>query len=155
VVENFKFVLYIVSFDNEFNASTARRFSGDLEGDGTVTGISPDGVKINGSINYDNFTGIITNLEGKVITFQGKSVPAGGPTGLYEGFGEYNGQPVLVGAIVEQGDLFISGTVQVKDKVEFITPVQTPPFRVNSSKLILTIGDLNQKIDLLLVDTAQ
>lgn len=154
VIENLKFVVYICSLDDDFNASTGRWFVGDLETDGTVDGRSSDGVKVNGSINYSNFTGIITNLQGEVITFQGKEVPIGGPAGLYRGVGEYDGQAVIVGAIVED-ETFIASTVQVQDKIEFITPITIPPFRVDNSNLILTFGALSQRLDIFLVSTLQ
>jgi hypothetical protein len=62
---------------------------------------------------------------------------------------------VIVGAIVDDSNVFAAATVQVNNSVEFITPVVTPPFRVNSSKLTLTFGDLSQKVDLLLVSTVE
>lgn len=155
VIENGKFVLYICSLDDDFNLSTARWFFNDLEGDGTVAGLSPDGVRVNGSIIKDSFTGIITNLQGEVITFRGSAIPSGGPAGLYRGVGQYDGQDVVVGAIVEEGDFFIAATVQVKDKIEFISPVHTPPLRVDNLELILTIGDLRQKTNVFLVNSVE
>jgi hypothetical protein len=152
VIEDGKFVLYICSLDDAFNLSTARWFTNDLQADGTVAGISPDGVKVNGSINKDSFTGIITNLQGEVITFRGLSVPTGGPVGLYRGVGDYDGQEVIVGAIVDT-DLAFAATVQVKGRTEFITPVLTPPLYIDNSTLRITIGDLNQKITALLIST--
>lgn len=153
VAENGKFVIYICSLDDAFNLATSRWFSGDLDGDGTFVGVSTDGVKVNGSINGNLLSGFITNLEGERLNFRGSIIPAGGPAGLYRGVGEYNGQQVIVGAVVDEGDLFAAATVQVQDKIEFISPVQTPPFRVNSTNLILTVGSLNQKIDVFLVET--
>lgn len=153
VAENGKFVIYICSLDDAFNLSTSRWFSGELDGDGTFAGVSSDGVKVNGSINGNLLSGFITNFQGERLNFRGSVIPAGGPAGLYRGVGEYDGQQVVVGAVVDEGDLFAAATVQVQDKFEFITPIVTPPFRVNSSELILTIGDLNQKIDLFLVET--
>lgn len=153
VAENGKFAIYICSLDEAFNLATSRWFSGDLDGDGTFVGTSSDGVKVNGSINSDLLSGFITNLQGERLNFRGQAIPAGGPAGLYRGVSEYDGQQVIVGAVVDEGDLFAAATVQVKDQIEFISPVQTPPFRVNGTNLILTIGDLNQKIDLFLVET--
>jgi hypothetical protein len=51
VAENGKFVLYVGSLDDAFNLATSRWFSGNMDGDGTFAGTSPDGVKVNGSIN--------------------------------------------------------------------------------------------------------
>jgi hypothetical protein len=153
VAENGKFVLYICSLDDAFNLSTSRWFSGDLDGDGTFAGISPDGVKVNGSINGNLLIGFITNLQGQRLNFRGTAISAGGPAGLYRGVGEYDGQQVIVGAVVDEGDLFAAATVQVQNKVEFITPVTVPPFRVDNAKLILTFGALSQKVDLILLET--
>lgn len=153
VAENGKYVIYICSLDDAFNLATSRWFSGDLDGDGTFVGTSSDGVKVNGSINGNLLSGFITNLQGERLNFRGSMIPAGGPAGLYRGVGEYDGQEVIVGAVVDEGDLFAAATVQVKDKIEFISPIQTPPFRVNSTNLILTVGDLSQKIDVFLVET--
>jgi hypothetical protein len=153
VAENGKFVLYICSLDDAFNLSASRWFSGDLDGDGTFAGISPDGVKVNGSINGNLLIGFITNVQGQRLNFRGSAIQAGGPAGLYRGVVEYDGQQVVVGAVVDEGDLLAAATIQVQDKVEFITPVSIPPFRVNSTKLILTIGALSQKVDVFLVET--
>ncbi|HRJ75247.1 MAG TPA: hypothetical protein PLX90_04570 [Anaerolineales bacterium] len=153
VAENGKFVLYICSLDDAFNLSASRWFSGDLDGDGTFAGTSPDGVKVNGAINNNFLTGFITNLQGQRLNFRGSAIPAGGPAGVYQGVDEYDGQQVTIGAIVDEDNLFAAATVQVNNSVEFITPLVTPPFRVNSSKLILTFGDLSQKVELFLVET--
>lgn len=153
VAENGRFAVYICSLDDAFNVANARWYVGNLDGDGTFAGVSSDGVKVNGSVNGNLLSGFITNQQGERLNFRGSAISAGGPAGLYRGVGEYDGQQVIVGAVVDEGDLFAAATVQVQDKIEFITPVVTPPFRVNSTNLILTIGDLNQKIDLFLVET--
>jgi hypothetical protein len=155
VIENHKFIAYITSLDDTFNVSTARWFSGVAEGDGTFAGTSEDGVKINGSAYGNSFTGFITNLQGNRLLFRGSAIPAGGPAGIYQGVGEYDGQQVIVGAVIDEDNLFAAASVQVSNTVEFITPVVTPPFRVNNTELILTFGDLSQKIDLLLVSTVE
>lgn len=155
VIENHKFIAYVSSLDDTFNVSTARWFSGTADGDGTFAGISEDGVKINGSTYGNSFTGYVTNLQGDRFIFRGSPIPAGGPAGIYQGVGEYDGQPVIVGAVVDESNMFVAATVQVSHSVEFITPLVTPPFRVNSTKLILTFGDLGQKVDLLLVSTVE
>ncbi|NJN80239.1 MAG: hypothetical protein HC797_07095 [Anaerolineales bacterium] len=146
VAENGKFVVFICSMDDAFNLSNARWFDGDLDGDGTFTGVSSDGVKINGAINGSLLTGFVTNLQGERLTFRGMSISAGGPAGLYRGVGQYDGREVIVGAIVDEGDRFAAATVQVIDSVEFITPIVTPPFRVDNTNLILTVGTLSQKL---------
>ncbi|MBL8099526.1 MAG: hypothetical protein JNK81_10100 [Anaerolineales bacterium] len=155
VAENGKFVIYICSLDDAFNLATSRWFSGDLDGDGTFVGTSPDGVKVNGSVNGSSLIGFITTLQGERLTFRGSAIPAGGPAGIYQGIGEYDGQQVIVGAVIDEDNLFAAATVQVSNTVEFITPVVTPPFRVNNTELILTFGDLGQKVDLLLVSTVE
>ena len=151
VIEDGKFVVYICSLDDAFNQSTARWFAGTLEGDGTVSGLSPDGVRVNGSIIKTSFTGIITNLQGQVITFRGSSVPAGGPVGLYRGTGNYNGQEVILGVIVDSDDVFVS-TVQVQDRVEFITPISSSPIYLTNSNIKVTIGEPGQKFEVFLIE---
>lgn len=155
VAENGKFVIYICSLDDAFNLATSRWFSGDLDGDGTFVGTSPDGVKVNGSVNGSSLIGFITTLQGERLTFRGSAIPAGGPAGIYQGIGEYDGQRVIVGAVIDEDNLFAAATVQAQDKIEFIFPILTPPLRVNASKLILTVGDLNQKIDIFLIDSVE
>lgn len=153
VAENGRFAVYICSLDDAFNIANARWYVGDLDGDGTFAGVSSDGVKVNGSVNGNLLNGFITTLQGERLNFRGQAIPAGGPAGLYRGVGEYDGQQVIVGAVVDEGDLFAAATVQVQDKIEFITPVTVPPFRVDNAKLILTFGASSQKVDVFLVET--
>lgn len=155
VAENGKFVLYICSLDDAFNLANSRWYTGNLDGDGTFAGTSPDGVKVNGAIIGDSFSGFITTLQGERLPFRGSVIPANGPAGLYRGVGEYDGQSVIVGAVVDEAELFVATTVQVQGTTQFISPVITPAFRVDSTKMILTFGDLNQKVDLLLVSSLE
>jgi hypothetical protein len=155
VVENGKFILYICSLDDAFNASLSRWFTGDLDGDGTFAGTSADGVMVNGTVNGNLFTGFITTPQGNRLNMRGSLIPAGGPAGLFRGTGEYEGKPVVIGVVIDEGDKFASATVQVRDSVEFITPIVTPAFRVDNTHLILTVGSLKQKVDLYLVETLE
>lgn len=155
LIDNGKFILYICSLDEEFNRLTARWFVNDLEPDGTVDGLSPDGVRVNGSIIKNTFTGIITNLDGKVTTFRGSAIPAGGPAGLYRGEGIYNGQAVILGAVFDTDNVTFVTTVQVEGKNEFITPISDIPFRINDTLVKITVGDLKEKIEATLVTSLE
>jgi hypothetical protein len=152
VVENGKFAVYVCSLDDAFNLKSARWYSGDVASDGSVSGVSPDGVQFQGVMSGDTFTGTITNAEGRLWTFSGSAVPAGGPAGLYRGIAEYNGQEVVVGAVVDPDGSFAS-TVQVRGEIAFITPVAGAPLRVDDTNIKVTIGDPGQQIAALLVTT--
>ena len=152
VLENGKFAVYICSLDDAFNLTTARWYSGDVAGDGTVQGVSTDGVKFQGKVNNGQFSGTIVNTDGQTLTFSGSPVPAGGPAGLYRGISQYGSQEVVVGAVVDPDGSFAS-TVQVRGKLEFITPVASAPLRVDNTTIKVTIGDLSQQVEALLVTT--
>lgn len=152
VVEDGKFAVYVCSLDDAFNLKAARWYSGDIGADGTVQGVSPDGVQFEGTVNGDSFTGTIINTEGRTWTFSGTLVTAGGPAGLYRGITEYNGQEVVVGAVVDPDGSFAS-TVQVRGKIEFVSPIAGSPLRVDTTNIKVTIGDPSQQADAALVTT--
>ncbi len=152
VVEDGKFAVYVCSLDDAFNQKAARWYSGDLASDGSVSGVSPDGVLFEGVVNGDSFTGTVTNVEGRVWTFSGTAVPQGGPAGLYRGITQFNGQEVVVGAVVDPDGSFAS-TVQVRGEIAFVTPVAGAPLRVDDTNIKVTIGDPGQQVAALLVTT--
>jgi hypothetical protein len=152
VVEAGKFAVYVCSLDDAFNLTSARWYSGDVGADGSVQGISPDGVQFQGKVSGDTFSGTLINTAQQTLTFSGKAVPAGGPAGLYRGLGEYGGQEVVAGSVVDTDGSFAS-TVQYKGKIEFVTPVASEPLRLDSTSLNVTIGEPSQQIKVLLVTT--
>jgi hypothetical protein len=152
VVEDGKFAVYVCSLDDGFNLTSARWYAGDVGADGSVQGVSPDGVQFQGNVTGDTFSGTLINTAGQTLTFNGKAVPAGGPAGLYRGLGEYGGQEVVAGAVIDTDGSFAS-TVQYKGKIEFVTPVASEPQRLDNTSLNVTIGDPSQQINVLLVMT--
>jgi hypothetical protein len=152
VVEDGKFAVYICSLDDPFNTVAARWYSGEVGANGAVSGVSPDGVKFEGTVSGDQFTGVITGAAGKLWNFSGSAVPAGGPAGLYRGIGEYGGQEIVVGAVVDPDGTFAS-TVQVRGKIEFVTPVAGAPLRVDNDTIKVTLGDPSQQFEVTLVVT--
>ena len=152
VVENGKFAVYVCSLDDAFNLTSARWYSGDVGADGSVQGVSPDGVQFQGKVSGDTFSGTLINTAQQTLTFRGKAIPAGGPAGLYRGLGEYGGQGVVTGAVIDTDGSFAS-TVQYKGKIEFVTPVASEPQRLDNTSLNVTIGDPSQQIKVLLVTT--
>ena len=153
VVEAGKFAVYVCSLDDAFNLTSARWYSGDVGADGSVQGVSPDGVQFQGNVNDDAFTGTILNTEGRTWTFSGSIVPAGGPV-FIRGLGEYAGQEVIAGAVIDTDGSFAS-TVQYKGKIEFVSPVASEPHRLDNTSLNVTIGDLCQQLKILLVTTLE
>jgi hypothetical protein len=154
VVENGKFAVYVCSLDDAFNLKAARWYSGGIGADGTVSGVSPDGVQFQGIVNGDSFTGTIVNTEGRTWTFSGSAVPVGGPAGLYRGLGQFAGQDVVAGAVIDMDGSFAS-TVQYKGKIEFVSPVVSEPQRLNDTSMNVTMGDPGQQINVLLVTTLE
>jgi len=152
VVENGKFAVYVCSLDDAFNLTSARWYSGDVGADGSVQGVSPDGVQFQGKVSGDTFSGTLVNTAQQTLTFSGKAIPAGGPAGLYRGLGEYGGQEVVTGAVIDADGSFAS-TVQYKGKIEFVTPVASEPQQLDDTSLNVTIGDPGQQIKVLLVTT--
>jgi hypothetical protein len=152
VVEDGKFAVYVCSLDDAFNLKAARWYSGDIAADGSVSGVSPDGVQFEGVVSGDTFSGTIINTEGRTWTFSGSAVPAGGPAGLYRGIADYNGQQVVVGAVVDPDGSFAS-TVQVRGEIAFVTPVGGSPLRVDTTNIKVTIGDPSQQVAASLVTT--
>lgn len=152
VVENGKFAVYICSLDDAFNLAAARWYSGDVAADGSVQGTSPDGVQFQGKVGNGEFTGNITGVAGKVWTFKGALVPAGGPAGLYRGVANYGGQDIVVGAVIDPDGSFAS-TVQYKGQIAFVTPVNSAPLRVDNDTIKVTLGDPSQQVEVTLVTT--
>ena len=152
VVEDGKFAVYVCSLDDAFNLVSARWYSGDVGSGGAVSGTSPDGVVFEGTVSGDSFTGTIVNAAGRTWTFSGSAIPAGGPGGLYRGIAEYNGQEVVVGAVIDPDGSFAS-TVQVRGEIAFITPVGGSPLRVDNDTIKVTLGDPSQQVEVTLVTT--
>jgi hypothetical protein len=71
VVEDGKFAVYVCSLDDAFNLKAAHWYSGEVGSDGSVSGISPDGVSFEGVVSGDSFTGTIVNSESRTWTFTG------------------------------------------------------------------------------------
>ena len=152
VVEDGKFAVYVCSLDDAFNLKAARWYSGDIGADGTVSGVSPDGVTFEGVVKGDSFTGTITNTEGRLWTFSGSSIPAGGPAGLYRGITTFNGQEIVVGSVIDPDGSFAS-TVQYRGQIAFVTPVNGAPLRVDNDTIKVTLGDPSQQVEVTLVTT--
>lgn len=152
VVEDGKFAVYICSLDDAFNLIAARWYSGDVGADGSVSGVSPDGVEFQGVVSGDSFTGTITNIEGRVWNFSGASVTANGPAGLYRGVTTYNGEEIVVGSVIDPDGSFAS-TVQYRGQIAFVTPVNAAPLRVDNTTVKVTLGDPSQQVEVKLVTT--
>ena len=152
VVEDGKFAVYVCSLDDVFNLTSARWYSGDIGSGGSVQGVSPDGVKFQGVVSGDQFSGTLVNTAGQTLTFSGKSVPNGGPAGLYRGLGQYDGKDIIAGAVIDTDGSFAS-TVQYKDQIAFVTPIASAPTRLDNTSMNVTIGDVSEQIKVLLVNT--
>jgi hypothetical protein len=74
--------VYICSLDDPFNTVAARWYSGEVGANGAVSGVSPDGVKFEGTVSGDQFTGVITGAAGKLWNFRVQRF-SGCPAGLY------------------------------------------------------------------------
>jgi hypothetical protein len=154
VVENGKFDAYICSLDDPFNLTTARWYKGEIDANDGFQGTSTDGVTLAGSIDGHHFSGTVTNTEGQSFTFEGETVAAGGPAGLYRGVGTYNGEEVIVGSVVAEDGTF-AATAQFKDRFEFVSPVASEPNRLSDTSLAVLIGPEGQEIKVDLVTTLQ
>jgi hypothetical protein len=154
VVENGKFAVYVCSLDDAFNLTSARWYSGDVGADGSVQGVSPDGVQFQGKVSGDTFSGTLINTAQQTLTFSGTAIPAGGPAGLYRGLGNYGGQEVVVGSVIDTDGSFAS-TVQYKGKIEFVTPVASEPQPLDNTSLNVAIGNPSQQMQVLLVTTLE
>jgi hypothetical protein len=152
VMEDGKFDAYICSLDDAFNLTTARWYKGEIDAYGGFQATSTDGVTLSGSIDDHHFSGTVTNVEGQAFSFDGETVTAGGPAGLYRGVGTYNGAEVIVGSVVAEDGTF-AATAQFKDKFEFVTPVAGEPNRLSNTALAVKIGPEGQEIHVDLVTT--
>jgi hypothetical protein len=154
VVEDGKFDAYICSLDDPFNLTTARWYKGEIGADGSFQGTSTDGVTLSGSVAGDNFSGVVTNIDGQTFNFDGAEVAAGGPAGLYRGVGTYNGEEVIVGSVVAEDGTF-AATAQLRDRFEFVSPVAGEPNRLSDTALGIKIGPEGQEIQVDLVTTLE
>jgi hypothetical protein len=86
----------------------------------------------------------VLNTEKVSLPFSGQMVQAGGPVGLYRGADQYNGQDIVIGAVISSDGSFAS-TVQYKGRIEFVTPVGNQPQKISNTSLGIAIGpDANQ-----------
>ena len=154
VMENGKFDAYICSLDDPFNLTTARWYKGEIDAYGGFQATSADGVTLSGSIDDHHFSGTVTNIEGQTFNFDGESVEAGGPAGLYRGVGTYNGEEVIVGSVVAEDGTF-AATAQFRDKFAFVSPVASEPNRLSDTALAIKIGPDGQEIQVDLVTTLE
>jgi hypothetical protein len=152
VVEDGKFDAYICSLDDPFNLTTARWYKGDIDVNGGFQGVSTDGVTLTGSLDGDNFSGTVTNIEGQTFTFGGIAVSSGGPAGLYRGVGTCNGEEVIVGTAVTEDGTF-AATAQIRGRLEFVSPVANEPNRLSDTSLAVKIGPDGQEVTVDLVTT--
>ena len=154
VVENGKFDAYICSLDDPFNLTTARWYKGEIDAYSAFQATSTDGVTLSGNLDGHHFSGTVTNIEGQTFNFEGESVEAGGPAGLYRGVGSYNGEEVIVGSVVAEDGTF-AATAQFRDKFAFVSPVVSEPNRLSDSALAVKIGPDGQEIKVDLVTTLE
>jgi hypothetical protein len=154
VMEDGKFDAYICSLDDAFNLTTARWYKGEIDANGGFQAVSPDGVTLSGSLDDHHFSGTVTNIEGQAFNFDGETVAAGGPAGLYRGVGSYNGAEVIVGSVVAEDGTF-AATAQLRGKLEFVSPVESEPNRLSDTALGIRIGPDGQEIQVDLVTTLE
>jgi hypothetical protein len=146
--------VYVCSLDDAFNLTSARWYSGVIGSDGSVQGVSPDGVQFQGVVKDNQFSGTLVNTAGQTLAFSGASVPNGGPAGLYRGLGQYDGQDIIAGAVIDSDGSFAS-TVQYKDQIAFVTPIAGAPVRLDNTSMNVAIGNLSEQIKVLLVNTLE
>jgi hypothetical protein len=79
-------------------------------------------------------------------------VPAGGQVGLYRGEAQYNGKDIVIGAVISPDNSFAS-TVQVKGKIEFVTPIANDPVFLPDHTLGIKLGDAGEQFTAKLVTT--
>lgn len=139
VVEGNQFAVYVCSLDDGFNLTTARWYTGTIDASGNVSGVSPDGVEFKGTVKDNQFTGTIVDTTQTTWNFSGNLVPAGGAAGLYRGTGQYNGQDIVIGAVISADGSFAS-TVQYKGKIEFVSPVASEPASQSGSTVTVKMG---------------
>ena len=154
VVENGKFDAYICSLDDPFNFTTARWYKGEIDANGGFQAVSSDGVTLSGSLDDHHFSGTVTNIEGQAFNFDGESVAAGGPAGLYRGVGTYNGEEVIVGSVVAEDGTF-AATAQFRNRFEFVSSVASEPNQLSNTTLAVKIGPYGQEINVDLVTTLE
>jgi fermentation-respiration switch protein FrsA (DUF1100 family) len=154
VVEGNQFAVYTCSLDDGFNLTSARWYTGTIDSSGNVSGVSPDGVEFKGLVQGGQFSGTIVDLNKKTWNFKGSQVPAGSSAGLYRGTGQYNGQDIIIGAVISPDGSFAS-TVQYKGKIEFVSPVASEPAGQSNGTVTVKIGPSLDQADATLVTTLQ
>lgn len=154
VVEGGKFDAYICSLDDPFNLTTARWYKGEIDASKGFQATSSDGVTLSGSIDGHHFSGTVTNIEGQTFTFEGETVAAGEPAGLYRGVGTYKGEEVIVGSVVAEDGTF-AATAQIRGRLEFVSPVASEPNRLSDTSLAVKIGPEGQEVTVDLVTTLE
>ncbi|MBI4788793.1 MAG: hypothetical protein HY782_17310 [Chloroflexi bacterium] len=153
VVENGRFDAYVCSLNDAFNLTTARWYKGQLDASGALQATSNDGVEFKGRVQDGRFSGSIVNTQKQNLAFAGEMVPADGKSGLYRGVGKYNGEDVIVGAVLSPDGTF-AATAQKKDKFEFVSPVANQPISVAVDTLGVKIG-IGEQIQVKRVTTLQ
>ncbi len=152
VVEAGQFAAYVCSLDDGFNTTSARWYTGTVDANGNVGGVSPDGVVFKGLVQNDRFSGTLVNTAQVTWDFKGLLVPNGGPAGLYRGTGQYNGQDIIVGAVISTDGSFAS-TTQYQGKIEFVTPVGEKPTSQSGNSLKVLLGPASEPHAATLVTT--
>jgi hypothetical protein len=154
VVENGKFDAYVCSLDDAFNLTSARWYKGELDANGNFQAVSSDGVEFKGTVSGDQLTGTLVNTEKVSMPFSGARVPQGGKAGLYRGLGQYGGEDVIVGAVMDVDGTFAS-TAQYKGRFEFVNPVAATPVELGSNSLGVQIGPDATQVTTNLVTTLE
>jgi hypothetical protein len=152
VVEEGKFAAYVCSLDDGFNLTSSRWYSGTVDANGNVQGVSPDGVEFKGTIQNNQFTGTLVNTEKVTWNFKGSLVPAGGAAGLYRGTGQYNGKDIVVGSVISTDGSF-AATAEYKGKIEFVAPVAGEPASQSANTVVVKIGPTLEQFTVTLVTT--
>jgi len=150
VVQAGKFDAYVCSLDDAFNLTTARWYKGALDAEGNFQAVSDDGVEFKGVVSADQFTGTVLNTAKEALAFEGASVPAGGPAGLYRGREKYGDGEVIVGAVLAPDGTFAS-TAQYNGIFEFVSPVAPEPVQLSENSLGVKIGPSGEQVAVRLV----
>ena len=152
VVEDGKFKIYVCSLDDAFNLTSARWYEGELDANGSFDLTSSDGVVLKGTIQGDQFTGTLINIQAVSMAFNGTAVTSGAPAGLYRGTGQIDGQNVIVGAVISDDGSFAS-TTQYEGQIKFVTPVGPEPVQLSDNTLGITLGASGEQFTATLVTT--
>lgn len=139
VVEEGKFDAYVCSLDDAFNQTSARWYKGTVDANGGFQATSSDGVEFKGTVKGDQFSGTLVNTTKQTLTFAGSAVPSNGTAGLYRGVAKYQGEDVIVGAVLAADNTF-AATAQYKNAFKFVSPVAGEPVRLSDTQLGVKIG---------------